>query len=123
MCLRFSATLIIGTALAVSSLANAKTPLKPSFAPAKVSAPSSVSASGLAQVQAIVSYCELVDRHSAAKYRQLGSLVLSGYSPAEIGSDQRTSAYLAALGEIDAALARIPVSAGISACETAIAGL
>ena len=74
MCLRFSRTLITGTVLAVSLLAHAKTPLKTTSKP--VSASSAGTASALAQVQAIFSYCELVDPHSSAKYQKFRNVVL-----------------------------------------------
>jgi hypothetical protein len=123
MCLRFSATLITGTVLAVSTLAYAKTQPKTTPAPAKAPAPATLPASGLAQVQAIFSYCELVDPHSAAKYERVRSVVISGHSSSEIGDDERSAAYRSELGVMAADLLKIPVITGVSSCRTVIAGL
>ena len=121
MRLRFSATLITGTVLAVSSLAYAKTQPKPTPAPAKTPAPPGSPATAVAQVEAIFSYCELVDPHSAAKYQRMRNVVISGHS-SESGDD-RSAAYLTELGEIGAQLLKVPVSTGINSCRTVIAGL
>ena len=121
MCLRFSATLIMGAALAVSSLTHAKTPEKPIPGPSKPPAPSSSSETGLAQVQAIFSYCESVDPHSASKYLQLQSLVLAGNSSGK--NDDKNAAYRSEFSTISAELARIPVSTGVASCRSAITGM
>jgi hypothetical protein len=123
MCLRFTTILIAGTVLAVSSLAHAKTPSKSTSAPVKTQAPSTLSASGLAQVEAILTYCQVVDSHSSGKYQRVRSLVLSGHSSGEINGDERSAAYLSELKVIGAQLFKVPSSAGISSCRTLITGL
>ena len=107
--------------MAVSSLAYAKTQPKPTPAQAKTPAPASSPATGLAQVQAIFSYCKLVDPHSAPKYQRMQNVVISGHSSG--GGDDRSSAYLTELGVIVSELLKVPVSTGISSCRTVIAGL
>jgi hypothetical protein len=114
MRLRFSTTLIMGAVLAVSSLAHAKSNSTP--APAK--APNPSSSSGLAQVEAIFSYCESVDPLSAAKYRKVQSHVLSGYSD----SDDKNSAFRSEFSAFSAQLATIPKSTGVATCRIAIVG-
>jgi len=121
MRLRFSTTLIMGAVLAVSSLAHAKTPIKITPVPATVPTPPTSTASGLAQVETILSYCESVDSNSSAKYEKLRSLILSGYSPSTIRVDQKSPAYQSESREIGAALARIPVSTGVSTCRAGVA--
>lgn len=116
MCLRFSTALITGAVLAVSTLAHAKTQPKTTPGPANVPAPAATPATGLAQVQAIFLYCELVDPHSAANYQRMQKVVLSG-------SSSGGGAYLTELGTMAAALAKVPVSSGVSSCRTVIAGL
>jgi hypothetical protein len=102
-------------------LAHAKT--QPKSTPAPASATSAAAeASALAQVQAIFSYCELVDPRSAGKYERVRKLVLSGNS-SEIGNDERSSAYRTELGVMAAALGKVPVSTGINSCRTVIAGM
>jgi len=123
MCLRFPTAYILGTALAVSSLAHAKTPSKPTPEPIKVPAPSSSSASGLAQVQAIFSYCESVDPHSRVKYVMLQTLLLSGDSPAGILADEKSAAYRSEFSSVTAELAGIPATTGVVICRSAITGL
>jgi hypothetical protein len=125
MCLRFSTGLILGTVLAVSSLTHAKTPEKSTPAPAKTQspAPSSSAAGGIAQVQAIFSYCESVDPHSAGKYVLLQALILAGNSPAQILADEKSSAFRSEFNSTSAELAAIPVSTGITTCRSAIAGM
>ena len=123
MCLRFSVTLITGTVLAVSTLAHAKTPLKTTPVPLKTPASPALSPSALAQVEAIISYCESVDPLSSGKYKQLGNLVLSGQSSNQMGDDEKGGAYQSELGVMAAALARVPVSAGVSSCRAGIAGM
>ena len=122
MCLRFSAALITGAVLAVSTLAHAKTQPKTTPAPANTPAPAATPASGLAQVQAIFSYCELIDPHSAANYERLRKVVISGNSSGGSGDD-KSAAYLTELVTMAAALAKIPVSTGVSSCRTVIAGM
>ena len=122
MCLRFSSVLITGAVLAVSTLAHAKTQPKPTPAPAKPPAPATTPASGLAQVQAIFSYCELVDSHSVAKYERMRKVVLSGQS-SESGDDEKSAEYRTELGVMAAALAKVPLSTGVGSCRTVIAGL
>ena len=122
MCLRFTTILITGTVLAVSSLAHAKTPSK-ATPPVKAQTQSTISASGLAQVAAILTYCQVVDSHSFAKYQRVRSLVISGHSSAEISDDERSAAYLSELKVIGAQLVKVPASAGISSCRTLITGL
>ena len=102
MCLRFS-TLISGAVLAVSTLTHATTP-----APA----PLPVQERALAQVQAIISYCELVDPVSSAKYQALGNLVISGQSPSQISTEEKSTPYLQELSTTSARLAGVPVSTG-----------
>ena len=114
MCLRFSATLISGAVLAVSTLAHATTP-----APA----PLPVQERALAQVQAIISYCELVDPVSSAKYQALEAVVLSGQSPSQISTEEKSTPYLQELSTTSARLAGLPVSTGVSACKAAIKGI
>jgi len=121
MCLRFPTALILGTVLTVSALAHAKTPVKP--APVQNPAPSASSASGIAQVQAIFSYCERVDPHSVVKYVLLQSLILSGNSPAAIVADERSAAYRSEFNTVSAELAAIPVSTGVATCKSAIAAM
>ena len=121
MCLRFSAALITGAVLAVSTLAYAKTQPKTTPAPAKAPAPATTPDSGLAQVQAIFSYCELVDPQSAAKYERMRKVVISGHS-SETRDDERSAAYRTKLGVMDAELAKVPVSTGVSS-QDRIAGL
>ena len=123
MCLRFTTILITGTVLAVSSLAHAKTPSKATPPPVKAQTQSTISASGLAQVAAILTYCQVVDSHSFAKYQRVRSLVISGHSSAEISDDERSAAYLSELKVIGAQLVKVPASAGISSCRTLITGL
>lgn len=124
MCLRFDSALILGTALSVSSLAHAKTPAKSAPEPAKqTQSPSSSAASAMAQVQAILSYCESVDPHSIGKYVLLQSLVLSGDSPAQILADEKSETYRSEFSSIRAELAAIPVSTGITTCRSAIEGM
>lgn len=102
MCLRFPTLLILGTFLAVSSLAHAKTPAKSTPAPAKAQAPGPSTANGIAQVKAIFVYCESVDPHSAGKYVLLQSLILAGNSSAEILVDEKSAAYRSAFNTISA---------------------
>jgi hypothetical protein len=123
MCLRFSTILITGTVLAVSSLAHAITPSKTPPAPIKAQGQSTLSASGLAQVAAILTYCQVVDSHSFAKYQRVRSLVISGHSSAEIRDDEKSSAYLSELKLMGAQLVKVPASTGISSCRTLITGL
>jgi hypothetical protein len=122
MCLRF--TLIAGTVLAVSTLAHAKTPPK-TAAPVSIRVPASpaLSPSALAQVKAIISYCESVDPISAAKYQRLGNLVLSGQSSNQMNDDAKGGAYQSELGVMAAALAKIPVSTGVSSCRAGTVGM
>src|SRR5215472_704710 len=122
MCLRFPTALNLGTVLTVSSLAHAKTPIKPP-SPVQNPAPSPSSASGVAQVQAIFSYCERVDPHSVVKYILLQSLILSGNSPAVIVADEKSAGYRSEFNTMSAELAAIPVSTGIATCKSAIAGM
>ena len=125
MCLRFSVTLITGTVLAVSTLAHAKTPVKatPAPVPFKIPATPALSPTALAQVEAIISYCERVDPLWSAKYQQLGNLVLSGQSSSQMADDAKGSAYQSELGVMGAALAKVPVSTGVSSCKAGIAGM
>ncbi len=123
MRLRFSTSLIMGAVLAVSSLAHAKTPVKSNREPVKgPEVPLTASFSGLAQVEAIFSYCESVDPHSAAKYERMRNLVMSGQSTGK-GDDGRSSTLQSELAGIEAQLFQIPVSTGVSSCRTVIAGL
>lgn len=117
MCLRFPTAIIMGTVLTVSSLAHAKTsdnskPASPN------SSSSSSSSTELAQVQAIISYCESVDPQSVVKYRKLQSLLLSGNS----GGD-KSAAYRSESNAINVSLSAIPVSTGVAACRSAITGM
>jgi hypothetical protein len=123
MSLRFSVTLMMGAALAVSSLAHAKTAVNPTPQTGTASTPSTLSASGLADVQAIITYCVVVDPHSAAKYERLLSVVTSGHSSSEISIDQKSAAYRSELITIGAELLKIPASTGASTCKAAIVGL
>jgi len=116
MRLRFSTALITGTVLAVSSLAHAKTP-----APVKTAARSGLPPSGLAQVDSIISYCESIDPSSSAKYQKLRNLALSGQS-SEGDDDKEGRTYQSELAVMRAALAKIPVSTGVSTCRAGIAG-
>jgi len=121
MCLRFSSALIAGTVLAVSSLAHAKTPLTTTAAPATKPALSASQESGLAQVEAILTYCEVVDPLSLARYQQWRKLLTSGNS--EIADEQESAAYVSELRTTGGSLAKIPVSAGVSSCRSLIKGM
>jgi hypothetical protein len=114
MCFRFSAILISGAVLAVSTLTHATTP-----APA----PLPVQERALAQVQAIISYCELVDPLSSAKYQALEAVVLSGQSPSQISTEEKSTPYLQELSTMSARLASVPVSSGVNSCRAAIKGI
>jgi hypothetical protein len=120
--LRFSAALITGAVLTVSSLAHAKTPIKSTPAPQVLSPAASTStASGIAQVETILSYCESVDPQSLAKYERLRNLVLSGYAPSVISNNKKSAAYQSEVEAFGAALAQIPVSTGVSTCRAGAA--
>lgn len=121
MCLRFSVTLITGTVLAVSTLAHAKT--TPAPAVIKSPAPPALPVSAMAQIEGIISYCQSVDPHSSAKYKQLGDLVLSGQSSQLKSDDEKGAAYQSDLSAVRAELAKIAVSKGVSTCKAGIAGL
>lgn len=121
ICLRFSAALITGAVLTVSSLAHAKTPPKTATPPNLPPPASANTASGIAQVQTILSYCESVDPQSTAKYEHLRSLVISGYAPSVVSVNEKSAAYQFEVDVIGAALAKIPVSTGVSTCRAGIA--
>lgn len=76
----------------------------------------------LAQVTGIMSYCKAIDPKGASEYGFVLSNLLSGYSPAALKSDQRTSQYASGLAAVSVSLARIPKSTGINACRTLIPG-
>jgi len=141
--LRFSAVLITGTVLAVSSLAHATTPGKAAttFAPAKgtgsagsssvkssstpagvhsTSSPLSIDA--LAKVEGILSYCVTVDPANASLYKQAQSNITSGHASSELKNDQGSSRYVSALGALNAELAALPASTVISSCQNFLAG-
>jgi hypothetical protein len=103
--------------LAVSTLDHAKT--KPNTTPAR----SPLTLSVLAQVEAIITYCQVVDPRSSAKYQLLRTMATSGHSPSEISADQTSPAFLSELKVMGAAFIKIPVSTGVSACKAGIAGL
>jgi len=73
-------------------------------------------------MEAILSYCESVDPKSSPKYQLLRNLVISGHS-SEIGDDGESAAYRSELGAMEAALAKIPISTGVSTCKAGIAGM
>jgi hypothetical protein len=104
--------------LAVSTLTHAATPT-----PNNNQAPLPVQERALAQVQAIISYCESVDPQSKAKYQELGALVSSGQTPAQISTEQKSTPYLEELSTTSARLAKLPVSSGVSACQAGIKGM
>lgn len=111
MRLRFSAVLITGTVLTVSSLAHAG------------SAPTApITIEGLARVEGTLSYCAKIDPKSSAKYQQALNNVLSGHPVSEIKADQSSSRYTYALGVLDQTIAKLPVGTVLSSCQNFIAG-
>src|SRR5260370_38026841 len=117
MRLRFSAALITGTVLAVSSLAHAKTHLN------TTPAPPPLTVSGLAQVEAIITYCQVVDSRSSAKYQLLRTLATSGHSPSEISADQRSPAFLSELAVMGGAFIKIPGRTCVSTGKAGLVGV
>ena len=109
MSLRFSAILVTGAVLAVSSLAHST--------PSAGSAQSS--GSGLFQVELILDYCAKVDPASATNYRKALTKITG--SEGEIG-DTSNPTVAAQTADIKAQLARLPVSTGITACRNFLAG-
>ncbi len=144
MRLRFSAALIMGAALAVSSLAHATALPKATTtsAPAKTSG-SAVSSSvkssgtpvtlttinspitidGLAKVEAILAYCGTVDQTNAAQYSKALSNITAGHSLAEIRNDQGSARYVSTLSTMNAQLAALPVGTVVTSCKNFLAGL
>jgi hypothetical protein len=143
MSLRFSAALIMGAALAASSLAHATTPGKATTAsvPTKAtgsaisssvrssstpsvfhSISSPITIDSLARVEGILSYCATVDPTDAAQYRQALSNIISGHPSSEIKDDQSSTRYVYALGLLDTEIAKLPVSTVVSSCKTFLAG-
>jgi hypothetical protein len=109
MSLRFSTALLTGAALAVSSLAHAKSaPVAP------------ITIESLARVEGVFSYCATIDPKSATQYHQILNTIISGHSTPEISDDQKTSRYKYAMGVADSNLAKLPVSTVLSACRNAL---
>jgi hypothetical protein len=149
MRLRFSEALIMGAALAVSSLAHATalpkattTSVPAKTVPAKTSG-SAVSSSvkssstpatlttinspitidALAKVEAILAYCGTVDKTNASQYSQALSNITAGHSLAEIRNDQSSSRYVSTLGSMNAQLAALPAGTVVTSCKNFLAGL
>jgi hypothetical protein len=109
MRLRFSLTLISGTVLAVSTFANA------------TSAPNApITIEGLARVEGTLSYCATLDAKDSALYQKALDNILSHHTSAEIKSDQSSSRYTYAMGEIDLEMAKLPVITVLSSCKSFI---
>ena len=144
MRLRFSAALIMGAALAVSSLAHAtalpkatttSVPAKTSGSAVSSSVKSSstpvtlttinspITIDALAKVEAILAYCGTVDQTNAAKYSQALSNITAGHSLAEIRNDQSNPRYVSTLGSMNAQLAALPAGTVVTSCKNFLAGL
>jgi hypothetical protein len=144
MRLRFSVALIMGAALAVSSLAHAtalpkatttsvpaktsgsavSSSVKPSGTPVTLTPIiSPITIDGLAKVEAILAYCGTVDQTNAAKYGQALSNITAGHSLAEIRNDQSSTRYVSTLGSMNAQLAALPAGTVVTSCKNFLAGL
>ena len=124
MSLRFSVAVIMGTVLAVSSLSHATPPIQ-NTSTKSTSSPANktpITIEGLARVQGILDYCEVVDSKSASKYRQALSNITSGHSTAEIKDDESNSRFVYAVGVVDTEIAKLPVATVVSSCKNFIAG-
>jgi hypothetical protein len=124
MSLRFSVAVIMGTVLAVSSLSHATPPIQ-NTSTKSTSSPANktpITIEGLARVQGILNYCEVVDSKSASKYQQALSNITSGHSTAEIKDDESNSRFVYAVGVVDTEIAKLPVATVVSSCKNFIAG-
>ena len=134
--------LIMGTVLAVSTLAPAATqpksanvkptpaPIQTTTGPIKTSGHSTVPSNaaapitvdGLAQVTGILNYCSQVDRSNAGSYARALANILSGHASSEMKIDQSSAGYGAGVRSINLQLASLPVSTVVSECRNFIAG-
>lgn len=86
--------------------------------PARADKP--VDATNLAQFEALIEYCVMNHPQSAAKYKELGKLLIANFSEAEIAAIRKSPEYLSARESVDETLGRAPKKQAPEACTSAL---
>jgi hypothetical protein len=75
----------------------------------------------LARVEAVTSYCENVDPSSDSEYVSRVAVAMRGHSDAEVRQARESGPYRQALSQANQALAKVPPSSAIRACNEYLA--